>query len=139
MAIGLSGGRGGLLTDVNIVPLIDILLVLLVIFMIIPHRQVGLKTSLPQETTEKVSAEPPDTIVVQVAKDGSIRVNGAVVRQEDLRSRLEQIFGVRAERVAFLQGDRSLEFQVVAEVLNVMHVAGASPVGLVTSELEKNR
>lgn len=139
MAIGLGSGRGGILTDVNVVPLIDILLVLLVIFMIIPHRQVGLKASLPQETTEKVSVEPPDTIVVQVAKDGSIRVNGAAVRQEDLRSRLGQIFAMRADRVAFLQGDRSLEFQVVAKVLNVMHVAGASPVGLVTSELEKNR
>jgi biopolymer transport protein TolR len=139
MAIGLGGGRGGILTDVNVVPLIDILLVLLVIFMIIPHRQVGLKASLPQEATEKVPVEPPDTVVVQVAKDGSIRVNGALVKPEDLRSRLEQIFGMRAERVAFLQGDRSLEFQVVAEVLNVMHVAGASPVGLVTSELEKNR
>jgi biopolymer transport protein TolR len=139
MGIGLGGGRGGILTDVNVVPLVDILLVLLVIFMIIPHRRVGLKASLPQEATEKVPVEPPDTIVVQVAKDGSIRVNGAVVKQEDLRGRLEQIFGMRAERVAFLQGDRSLEFQVVAEVLNVMHVAGASPVGLVTSELEKNR
>lgn len=139
MAIALGSGRGGILTDVNVVPLIDILLVLLVIFMIIPHRQVGLKASLPQETTEKVSVEPPDTIVVQVAKDGSIRVNGAAVRPEDLRSRLGQIFAMRADRVAFLQGDRSLEFQVVAKVLNVMHVAGASPVGLVTSELEKNR
>jgi biopolymer transport protein TolR len=139
MAIGLGGGRGGILTDVNVVPLVDILLVLLVIFMIIPHRQVGLQASLPQEATEKVPVEPPDAIVVQVARDGSIRVNGAVVKQEDLRGRLEQIFGMRGERVAFLQGDRSLEFQVVAEVLNVMHVAGASPVGLVTSELVKNR
>jgi biopolymer transport protein ExbD len=76
---------------------------------------------------------------VQVASDGSIRLNGAVVQREELRSRLEQVFALRAQRVAFLQGDRSLEFQTVAEVLNVMHVAGASPVGLVTSELEKNR
>ena len=139
MGVGLSGGRGGVLTDVNVVPLIDILLVLLVIFMIIPHRQLGLQASLPQEVKEKVPVEPPDTIVVQIGGDGSIRVNGALVRREELQSRLEQIFGMRAVRVAFLQGDRSLEFQVVAEVLNVMHVAGASPIGLVTSELEKNR
>jgi biopolymer transport protein TolR len=139
MGIGFRGGRGGILTDVNVVPLIDILLVLLVIFMIIPRRQLGLPASLPQEAREPVPVVHPETIVVQVASDGSIRLNGAVVQREELRSRLEQVFALRAQRVAFLQGHRSLEFQTVAEVLNVMHVAGASPVGLVTSELEKNR
>jgi biopolymer transport protein ExbD len=76
---------------------------------------------------------------VQIAGDGSIRLNAAVVPRKELKRRLERVFAMRARRVAFLQGDRSLEFQVVAEVLNVTHVAGASPVGLVTSELEKNR
>jgi biopolymer transport protein TolR len=137
MGIGLSGARGGVLTDVNVVPLIDVLLVLLVIFMIIPHGQKGLSASLRQQGP--AAADYPETIVVQVATDGAVRVNGAVVKRDELRSRLEQVFALRAQRVAFLQGDRSLEFQVVAEVLNVMHVAGASPVGLVTTELEKNR
>jgi biopolymer transport protein TolR len=139
MGMGFSSGRGGTLSDVNVVPLIDILLVLLVIFMIIPHRQLGLQASLPQQASETVPIEHPETIVVQVAGDGSVRLNGAVVGREELKSRLEQVFARRDQRVAFLQGGRSLEFQVVAEVLNVMHVAGASPVGLVTSELEKNR
>ncbi len=139
MGIGFSSGGGKILRDVNIVPLIDILLVLLVIFMIIPHRQMGLQASLPQEAKEAVPTEHPEAIVVQVAGDGSIRLNSAVLPREDLKRRVEQVFAMRAERVAFLQGDRFLEFQVVAEVLNVMHVAGASPVGLVTSELEKNR
>jgi biopolymer transport protein TolR len=139
MGMGFSSGRGGALSDVNVVPLIDILLVLLVIFMIIPHRQLGLQASLPQQASETVPIEHPETIVVQVAGDGSVRLNGAVVGRDELKSRLEQVFARRDQRVAFLQGDRSLEFQVVAEVLNVMHVAGASPVGLVTSELEKNR
>ena len=139
MGIGFSGGRGGIVSDVNVVPLIDILLVLLVIFMIIPHKQTGLDASIPQQTTERSPVDPPETIVVQVASDGSIRLNGLAVPHEELRSRLEQVFALRSQRVAFLQGDRSLEFQVVAQVLNVMHVAGASPVGLLTSELEKNR
>jgi biopolymer transport protein TolR len=137
MGIGLSGARGGVLSDVNVVPLIDILLVLLVIFMIIPHGQKGLSASLPQQGP--AAADHPEEIVVQVTSDGAIRLNGAIVKRHELRSRLEQVFALRAQRVAFLQGDRSLEFQVVAEVLNVMHVAGASPVGLVTTELEKNR
>jgi biopolymer transport protein TolR len=139
MGIGVWGGKGGLLSDVNVVPLIDILLVLLVIFMIIPHRQMGLPASLPQQTSEPAPLVHPNTLVVQIGSDGSIRLNSSVVQHDELRGRLEQTFALRAHRVAFLQGDRSLEFQVVAWVLNVMHMAGASPVGLVSSELEKNR
>ncbi len=130
---------GAILTDVNVVLLIDILLVLLIIFMIIPHRQMGLQAGLPQGARETDRTEHPEAIVVRIAGDGSIRLNAAVVPREEVKRRLERVFAMRAQRVAFLQGDRSLEFQVVAEVLNVMHVAGASPVGLVTSELEKNR
>ena len=138
MGMGLTGGRGGIVSDVNVVPLIDILLVLLVIFMIILHRQVGLQASLPQQASEPAPVAPPELIVVQVASDGSLRINGSVVQLDDLRGRLERIFARRAHRVAFLQGDGSLEFQAVAQVLDLMHVAGASPVGLLSSELEKN-
>src|ERR1700739_4768569 len=99
MGIGLTGGRGGSVSDVNVVPLIDILLVLLVIFMIIPHRQVGLQASLPQQSSDPAPVAPPELIVVQVASDGSLRINGSVVQLDDLRSRLEQIFALRAHRV----------------------------------------
>jgi biopolymer transport protein TolR len=133
------GGKGGILSKVNVVPLIDILLVLLVIFMIIPHRQLGLPASLPQESGPRERDVSPETIVVQVAADGTIRINGSVIQLDELRGRLERLFAVRAQRVAFLQGDRSIEFQAVAQVLDLMHVAGASAVGLLSSELEKNR
>jgi biopolymer transport protein TolR len=139
MGIGLIGGKGGIVSEVNVVPLIDILLVLLVIFMIMPHRQMGLQASLPQEARGPVIIDHLETIVVQVVSDGSLRINGSVVQLDELRGRLERIFALRAHRVAFLQGDRSLEFQAVAQVLDLMHAAGASPIGLLTSELEKNR
>ena len=139
MGIGLIGGKGGMLCEANVVPLIDILLVLLVIFMIIPHQQVGLQADLPQAAVSPVTVVPPDTIIVSIASDGSLRINQSVVQRDELRERLETIFALRAQRVAFLQGDRSLEFQTVAQVLDDMHAAGASPIGLLTSELEKNR
>jgi biopolymer transport protein ExbD/biopolymer transport protein TolR len=138
MGIGLIGGKGGTLCEANVVPLIDILLVLLVIFMVIPRRQMGLQADLPQEAGSPVKVVPPETIIVQIASDGSLRINQSVVQRDELRERLARIFALRAQRVAFLQGDRSLEFQVVAQVLDEMHAAGASPVGLLTSELEKN-
>ena len=139
--MGMSGigGKRGILSEVNVVPLIDILLVLLVIFMIIPHRQMGLQASLPQQASQSEPVAPPEPIVVQVAADGTVRINSEEVKLDELRGRLEKIFALRANRVAFLQGDRSLEFQAVAQVLDLMHVAGVSPVGLLSSELEKNR
>jgi biopolymer transport protein TolR len=139
MAFVTLGGKRGILSDVNVVPLIDILLVLLVIFMIIPHRQMGLKADLPQQADPIIKEPLPETIIVQVASDGSLRMNQSAVEREELRNRLERIFARRAQRVAFLQGDRSLEFHAVAQVLDLMHTAGASSVGLLTSELEKNR
>ncbi len=138
MAFASLGGKRGILSDVNVVPLIDILLVLLVIFMIIPHRQMGLQADLPQQAGPDTGSVP-EAIIVQVASDGSLRINQSNVVREELSLHLERIFALRAQRVAFLQGDRSLEFHAVAQVLDLMHSAGASSVGLLTSELEKNR
>jgi len=140
MGMGVVVGRRGIVSDVNVVPLIDILLVLLVIFMIISHRQKGLEAAIPQRQTDHpVPYDPPETIIVQIASDGSVRINQSGVRFEELGDRLKNIFARRSDRVAFVQADRSLEFQAVAPVLDFMHSAGASPIGLLSSELEKNR
>ena len=134
------GSKRGILCEANVVPLIDILLVLLVIFMIIPHKQLGLDASLPQPTTDSVPVPPPETaVIVQVASDGAVRINGSEVKLDELRGRLEKVLALRVHRVAFLQGDRSLKFQAVAQVLDLMRQAGVSPVGLLSSELEKIR
>jgi biopolymer transport protein ExbD len=79
----------------------------------------------------------PEAIVVQVLADGSLRINQEDVQWDGLRGRLEQIFGSRASRTAFVRGDGVLEFQVVAKVIDVMRAAGVSSVGLMTSGLEK--
>ncbi|HUL34510.1 MAG TPA: biopolymer transporter ExbD [Candidatus Eisenbacteria bacterium] len=139
MGLSVVGGKRGIVSEMNVVPLIDILLVLLVIFMIIPHRQKGLSAALPQQSGVTGSPVPPETIIVQIISDGSVRINQSAVRLDQLGERLQQIFALRSDRVAFLQADRSLEFQAVAQVLDLMQSAGATPVGLLSSELEKNR
>jgi|ERR1700757_4410929 biopolymer transport protein TolR len=138
MGMGVVVGRRGIVSDMNVVPLIDILLVLLVIFMIIPHQK-GLRAAIPQQTDSPLPCDPPDMIIVQIASDGSVRINQLAVQVDQLSAQLQEIFARRSERVAFLQADRSLEFQAVVQVLDLMHSAGATPIGLLSSELEKNR
>jgi len=139
MAMGVVGGKRGIVSEMNVVPLIDILLVMLVIFMILPHHQKGLDAALPQQSSGSGPDLPVETIIVQVAADGSVRINQSAVQLDQLGARIQQIFALRSDRVAFLQADRSLEFQAVARVLDLMHSAGATPIGLLSSELEKNR
>jgi biopolymer transport protein TolR len=137
MGISVGGSHRGIFVEMNVVPLIDILLVLLVIFMIIPHKQSGLAVQLP-EAAPTLPADPqPASIVVQVFVDGSLRINQEAVEWDGLRGRLEQIFVSRANRTAFVRGDGALEFQVVAKVIDVRRAAGVSSVGLMTPGLEK--
>jgi len=137
MGISVGGSNRGIFVEMNVVPLIDVLLVLLVIFMIIPHKQRGLPAELPQPATESQAELRPAPVVVQVLADGSLQINQQPVAWDGLRDRLEEIFGSRANHTAFVSGDGALEFQVVASVIDVMRAAGASSIGLMTPGLEK--
>ena len=138
MGMSVGGSNRGIVSEMNVVPLIDVLLVLLVIFMIIPHQQTGLRAELPQPAPQD-SAPPkiePDIIVVQVLDGGSLKINQQPVTWDSFPSRLDEIF---SRRTAFVSGDSGIEFQVVAKVIDVMDAAGISSVGLLTPQLEKGR
>jgi biopolymer transport protein TolR len=133
MGISVGGGNRGTFAEMNVIPLIDILLVLLVIFMVIPNSR-GLKADIPQSTEEP--RPQPYVIVVQVLADGSLRINQQPVEWQSLRSRLEEVFKTREDRTAFIRGDAAVEFELVARVVDVMHTADISSVGLMTPQLE---
>jgi biopolymer transport protein TolR len=130
------GGKRGTVSEMNVVPLIDILLVLLVIFMIIPVYSEGEKALVPQ-MAEGPAPQPEGVVVIQVLADGTLRINQEPVNWETLGGRIEEIFKLRATRVAFIRGDALVEFSVVARVIDVMHHSGISSVGLMTPDLEK--
>ena len=133
-----AGGKRGIVSDMNVVPLIDILLVLLVIFMIIPVHNKGLDVLVPQSPTRPDQEPvPEEVVVVQVLEDGSLRINREPVSWDRLGGRIEEIFKLRATRVAFIRGDGPVEFGVVAKVIDVMHTSGVASVGLLTPDLEK--
>jgi biopolymer transport protein TolR len=134
----LVGAKRGVVSEMNVVPLIDILLVLLVIFMIIPVYSTGLDALIPRASSDKGPA-PPDgeVVVMQVLADGTLRINQEPVSWERLGNRIEEIFKLRASRVAFIRGDGPVEFGVVAKVIDVMRTSGIASVGLLTPDLEK--
>lgn len=132
------GEKHGVVSDPNIVPLIDVLLVLLVIFMLMPHST-GLQAQIPQACgasgPENCGQDKPQVVVIQVLANGSLRVNQEPMAWENLDARLREIFKSRADRTAFIWGDASVEFAVVARVIDVMNTAGIAPIGLLTQQL----
>src|SRR5580698_2812553 len=131
MAMAVGGSKGGPRCDINMTPMIDILLVLLIIFMVI--------TPLAPEPPDKKNQPPPDqdrTVVIVIDKDKSMHINNEDTDMDKLGPRLEQIFKTRAERVVFVKGDPDLEYQVVARAIDVAKGAQMDKVGLMTPKLE---
>jgi biopolymer transport protein TolR len=139
--MGMTVGKTkGALADMNVVPLIDILLVLLIIFMVInPNKAKGLDTLVPQPAPPGLKVPPEQLVVVQVLNDDSIRINQEISSWDTMEARLTEIFKIRAERVAFIKGDDQVHFENVARAIDIMHRADIDHVGLMTAKVESGQ
>jgi len=132
------GGSGGPKADINMTPMIDVLLVLIIIFMVItPLTPKGLEALVPQPAPPNQKSEADQrTVVIDIAKDKSMKINTESTDENRLGPRLEEIFKTRAERVVFVKGDPDLEFQTVAKVIDIAKGVGIDKVGLMTPQME---
>jgi biopolymer transport protein ExbD/biopolymer transport protein TolR len=141
--MGGGGGTNTAVSEINVTPLIDVLLVLLIIFMVIvPVTPKGLDTLVPQPPKDKNAQPDPHTIVVSVQepKGGgpvSYLINTDAYNKQDIQPMLQKIFEVRTDKIMFVKGDPDLNYGQVADVINMGTAAGVTNIGIITPKVEQ--
>ena len=132
MAVQL-GGSGGVKSDINVTPLVDVMLVLLIIMMIVaPLLQQGVPVKLPVATNSSEKPETQDQTVLAITADKRLWVNAVQVPEGDLRRRIEEVLETKKERIVIIQADEDVEYGAVMAAMDELRAGGIEDMGLIT-------
>jgi len=138
MAMDMGGAKGGVKSDINVTPLVDVMLVLLIIMMIVaPLLQKGADVKLPVAAYSSDKPETQDQTVVAVDSQGRYFVNGVPVREEELRQRVDDILEGKAERIILIKADEDAQYGVVMAAMDQLRAAGIEDMGLITDPKQR--
>jgi biopolymer transport protein ExbD len=129
--MAMSGGGGGLNNEINVTPMIDVLLVLLIIFMIIvPQGRKSIDVQLPDPTPVLTATPDNQQIVLEVLPNNGFAINKESVTKDNLLARLHQIFDPRPDKIIFVKGDSTVKFQDVIWAMDAARGAGVKVIGI---------
>jgi len=133
------GGSGGVKSDINVTPLVDVMLVLLIIMMIIaPLLQKGVDVRLPIATNSASKPETQDQTVLGIKADKTVWINGVEVRREEMRTRLESILETKKEKLILIKADEDAPYSAVMDAMDTLRASGIEDVGLITDSKSAN-
>ena len=133
MAMDLGGAKGGVKSDINVTPLVDVMLVLLIIMMLVaPMLQQGVSVKLPTATNTVDKPEVQGQTVVAIAKDKSMYVNAKPVQESEMASKVGEILENNKEKVVLIKADEEVEYGAVMSAMDQLRQAGIEDIGLIT-------
>jgi biopolymer transport protein TolR len=128
-----------LVAEINVTPLVDVVLVLLIIFIVTaPMLSMGIDVNLPRVKSKTIDVNE-EKLVLSINKDGEIFINRTKIPKDDLKVKLESIFSARIDKEIFLRADKSVAYGFVVEVMSEIRKAGVDKLGMVTETPEESR
>ena len=133
MSMAVGGDQGGVKSDINVTPLVDVMLVLLIIMMIVaPMLQKGVNVRLPEAANSSEKPETQDQTVLGIQADRSLYVNSALVSMGDLRRKMEEALETKTQRIVFIKADIDAPYGTVMEAMDELRASGIEDMGLIT-------
>ena len=133
MSMNVGGTDGGPKSDINVTPLVDVMLVLLIIMMIIaPLLQQGVALTLPVATNSAEKPETPEDTLVQINAEGQYHVNGRAVAENDLRRAVEEALETKNQRILLIKADEDTAYSSVMTAMDQLRAVGLEDIGLIT-------
>ena len=133
------GSSGGVKADINVTPLVDVMLVLLIIMMIIaPLLQKGVDVRLPIAVNSASKPETQDQTVLGIKADKTVWLNGVEVRREEMRARLDAILETKKEKLILIKADEDAPYSAIMEAMDELRASGIEDVGLITDSKSAN-